>query len=211
MKWPLLLLLLTTSAIRAADGPRLFYSKSFPNSIPPYMQLTLDKSGNAEYREAPDDELPLKFKLADSEVQTVFALADKLDHFKNPLESPLKVAFMGKKTFRWEQGAQKSEQEFNYSSDLNAQALLDWFERMAESAQGRMLLESSAKYDRLGVDKALRQLWASMDRKRLVALEQYLPMLDRIANNESYMHTARSKAAELAETIRKGSAQPAAQ
>jgi hypothetical protein len=36
-----------------------------------------------------------------------------------------------------------------------------------------------------------------------VAPEQYLPMLDRIANNESYMHTARTKASELAETIRK--------
>jgi hypothetical protein len=48
-----------------------------------------------------------------------------------------------------------------------------------------------------------------MDRKRLVALEQFLPTLDRIANNESYMHTARAKAAELGETIRKGT--PAAQ
>ena len=45
-----------------------------------------------------------------------------------------------------------------------------------------------------------------MDRKRLVALEQYLPMLDRIANNESYMHTARAKAAEMAESIRANTA-----
>jgi hypothetical protein len=135
----------------------------------------------------------------------VFGLADKLDHFKNPLESGLKVAFMGKKTFRWENGTQKSEQEFNYATDATAQELLDWFERMAESAQNRIDLERAAKYDRLGVDKALRVLWAAMDRKRLVGLDQYLPMLDRIANNESYMHTARAKAAEMAETIRKPS------
>jgi hypothetical protein len=166
------------------------------------MQVTLDKSGNAEYREAPDDELPLKFKLAESEAQSVFALADKLDHFKNPLESQLKVAFMGKKTFRWEDGAQKTEQQFNYSEDVSAQQLLDWFERMAESAQHRIELERAAKYDRLGVDKSLRLLWSAMDRKRLVGLDQYLPMLDRIANNESYMHTARAKAAEMAESIR---------
>ena len=83
-----------------------------------------------------------------------------------------------------------------------AQALLDWFEKMAESAQRRQDLERAAKYDRLGVDKSLRQLWSAMDHKRLVGLDQYLPMLDRIANNESYMHTARAKAAEIAETIR---------
>ncbi len=201
MKWPILLLF--PCALLAADGARLFYSKSFPNSVPAYAQVTVDRSGAAEYREAPEDEAPLKFKLSPAEAQAVFGLADRLEHFKNPLESQLKVAFMGKKTFRWENGTEKHEQQFNYSEDVSAQQLLDWFERMAESAQHRIDLERAAKYDRLGVDKALRVLLDAMDRKRLVGLEQYLPMLDRIANNESYMHTARAKAAELAEAIRK--------
>jgi hypothetical protein len=200
MKW--LPVLLLTGAALAADGPRIFYSKSFPNSVPAYTQITLDRAGNAEYREAPDDELPLKFKLDEASVQAIFDLADKLDHFKHPLETQLKVAFMGEKTFRYENGAEKPEVKFNYSEDLSAQAILDWFERMSESAQHRIDLERAAKYDKLGVDKALRLLWSAMDRKRLVGLEQYLPMLDRIVNNDSYMHTARAKAAELAESIR---------
>lgn len=202
MKWPILLLCAT--AMWAGAAPRLFYSKSFPGSTPAYMQVTVERDGKAEYKEAPDDELPLKFKLTEDETKTVFDLADKLERFRNPLESGLKVAFMGKKTFRWEDGGAKGQQEFNYSENVDAQQLLDWFEKMAESAQHRILLESSAKYDRLGVDKALRQLLAAMDRKRLVGVEQYLPMLDRIANNESYMHTARAKAAEMAEAIRRG-------
>jgi hypothetical protein len=201
MKWTLLLLL--AAAVASAGEPRIFYSKSFPNSVPAYAQITLESNGDAEYKEAPDDEMPLKFHLPEADVHAVFELADKLDHFKRPLETQLKVAFMGTKTFRWENGGQKGEVKFNFSEDLSAQAILDWFERMAESAQLRIELERSAKYDRLGVDKALRTLWAAMDRKRVVAPEQYLPMLDRIANNESYMHTARTKASELAETIRK--------
>jgi len=36
------------------------------------------------------------------------------------VESGLKVAFMGKKTFRWEDGGEKHEVEFNYSEDPNA-------------------------------------------------------------------------------------------
>jgi hypothetical protein len=198
----LLLSLIWATSLMAADAPRIFWAKSFPGSVPAYVQVTLDKAGNAEYREAADDDQPLKFKLTDAETATVFELADKVDHFKHVLESPLKVAFMGKKTFRWEDGADKSEATFNYSEDLAAQALLDWFEKMSESAQERIDLERAAKYDRLGVDKALRTLWIALDRKRLVAPEQYLPMLDRIANNESYMHTARTKAAEIAELIR---------
>jgi hypothetical protein len=41
-----------------------------------------------------------------------------------------------------------------------------------------------------------------MDRKRLVGMDQFLPMLERIARNESYMHAARERAAEIAEAIR---------
>jgi hypothetical protein len=201
MKWTPILFL--AAALAHAGEPRIFYSKSFPNSVPAYAQIVLEANGDGEYKEAPDDELPLKFHLAEADVRAVFELADKLDHFKRPLETQLKVAFMGTKTFRWESGGQKGEVKFNYSEDLSAQAILDWFERMAESAQLRTDLERTAKYDRLGVDKALRQLLIAMDRKRLVAPEQYLPMLDRIANNESYMHTARMKASEMAEAIRK--------
>lgn len=199
-KWSLFLLF--ASVLFAGDGPRLIFSKSFPGSTPAFMKITLDKSGAADYREAEDDEQPLLFKLTEAETQTVFDLAAKLDYFKRPLESQLKVAFMGAKTMRFEDGAQKSEAKFNYSEDPTAQQLLDWFERMAESAQHRIELERAAKYDRLGVVKALTLLESALYRKRLVGLDQYLPMLDRIAKNESYMHTARARASEIAEAIR---------
>jgi len=204
----LMLVLIFAGALTAADETRIVYSKSFPGSSPAFMEVRLDKAGNAEYRDRPDDELPIKFRLTDAETQEVFGLAEKLDYFKHELEAPLKVAFMGAKTFRYENGAQKTEVKFNYSQELPAQALLDWFERMAESAAHRIDLERAAKYDKLGVDKAIRLLSSAMERKRLVGVEQYLPMLDRIANNESYMHTARARAAEMAEFIRAAKPEP---
>jgi hypothetical protein len=202
MKWTLFLLF--ASSLFGADGPRLFYSKNFPGSVPPYVQVTLDKGGETEYREAPDDNDPLKFKLTEAEVTEVYGLAEKLDNFKHPVDSGLKVAFMGTKTFRMEQGTEKHEVQFNYSENPAASALWEWFERMTESAQHRIDLDRAAKYDHLGLVKALNLLWSAMDRKRLVGLEQYLPTLDRIVKNETYMHTARARAAEIAEAIRKG-------
>ena len=200
MKWTLILLF--ANVVFAGGGPRLFYSRSFPGSVPPYFQVTLDRNGDTEYREAPDEDNPLQFHLTEAEANEVFGLAEKLDYFKHPLESPAKVAFMGMKTFRYENGAQKSEVKFNFSEDPQARELVDWFERMGESAEHRIELERTAKYDRLGVLKALLLLESAMDRKRLVGMDQYLPMLDRIAKNESYMHTARARAAEIAEAIR---------
>src|SRR5271154_1100781 len=89
MKWSLVLLF--ACVVLAADGPRLFYSRSFPGSTPAYFDITLDSNGDVVYRESVDDELPSKFHLSDDESKQVFALADKLDRFKRPLESPLKV------------------------------------------------------------------------------------------------------------------------
>jgi hypothetical protein len=129
-------------------------------------------------------------------------LTDKLDRFKHPLESNLKVAFMGMKTFRFERGAEKSEVKFNFSEDPAARDLADCFEKISESVQHRINLERAAKYDKLGVMKALLVFESSWDRKRIVAAEQFLPVLDRIAKNETYLHEARLRAAKMADTIR---------
>lgn len=196
------ILLLAAGTLFGAEGPRLFYSKSFPGSNPAYVEITVDKSGAVEYREAPGEDNPLKFRLKDAETAEVFELADKLGHFNHPLDANLKVAFMGTKTFRWESGADKSEVKFNYSQDPSAQALQDWFEKMAESAQREIELERTVKYDKLGVVHALLLLQVSMDKKRIVGAEQYLPMLERIIKNESFMHTAQERASEIVEAIR---------
>ena len=202
MKWSLILLF--AGSLFAQDAQRFFYSKSFPGSVPAYVQVTLEKNGEAVYREAPDDDLPLQFKLTDAETAEVFALVEKLDYFKRPVESGLKVAFMGTKTFRLEKAAEKREVQFNYSEDVNAKLLWEWCERLTESAQHRVALDRAAKYDRLGVVRALNLLGSAIERKRVVGLEQYLPTLDRIIKNESYMHTARARASEIAEFIRSG-------
>lgn len=202
MKWSLILLF--ACALYAEDAQRFFFSKAFPNSVPAYVQVTVGKTGEVEYREAPDDDLPLKFKLNEAETGEIYVLVEKLDSFKHPVESGLKVAFMGTKTFRLEKGAQKIEVQFNYSEDANAKALWDWCERLTESAQHRINLDRAAKYDKLGVVKALDLLGYAVERKRLVGLDQYLPTLDRIIKNESYMHTARARASRIAEYIRGG-------
>jgi len=201
-----LLLLVLSGGLSAADTPRLLYSKSFPGSVPAYIGIVLEQNGAGEYREAADDDNPLKFQLTEAETGEIFALAAKLDYFTHPLESSLKVAFMGMKTFQWEQGAKKNEVKFNYSEDVSARAIADWFERISESEFHYINLERAAKYDKLGVLKALLQLESSMDRKRLVATKQYLPLLDRIIKNETYMHAARARASGIAESIRGTSA-----
>ena len=190
------------SLIAATDPPRVFFSKSFPGSTPAYVEIAIEHNGNALYKEAADDDQPIKFQIGESNTSEIFALADKLGHFNRPLEAPIKVAFMGMKTFRFEAGPEKQEVKFNYSEDLDAQALLDWFERISETEQHLINLERTVKYDKLGVNEALLLLQISFERKRLVAPQQLLPLLDRVVKNDSYMHMARERASGLAEAIR---------
>ena len=135
-------------------------------------------------------------------------MADKLGHFDHPLESNLKVANMGMKTFRFEDGKEAHEVKFNYSLDPDAQQLADWFERIIETEQDYQRLDTTVHFDKLGVNDALLLLQASWERKRLVAHPQFLPLLDRVAKNESYLHMARERAASLADAIRAGKSKP---
>lgn len=203
----LLSLLAAAGTLHAAD-PRIVFTKTFAGSTPAYVEISVEKNGTAVYKEAPDDNNPITIQLVQSDSDAIFGLADKLDHFARPLESGLKVAFMGKKTFRYEDGTAPHELEFNYSADADAQALLDWFERIAETERGFIELERAVKYDKLGVQNALIQIEASRDQKRLIAPQQFLPLLDRVVKNESYLHMARERAAAFADEIRAGSTAP---
>ena len=198
-------LALTAGALLfAADTPaKLQYTKSFPGSLPAYVSIEVLRTGEGVYKEAPDDENQVDFEVSTEVVDQIFALAEKLDRFKRPLESNLKVANMGVKTFSFEQGPVKNEQNFNYSLDMDAQALQDWFERLVETQRLHFDLERTAKFDRLGVNKTLLQIEAANDRNRLVGVDRFLPLLDRVAKNDSYLHMARERAAMLADAIRK--------
>jgi len=196
------ILFLAFAVAALADSPRIVYSKSFPGSTPAFVSIEVEQSGVAVYKEAVNDENPLKFTLDPEDAAEIFRLADKLDRFSRNLESGLKVANMGIKTFRWEEGAVKNEAKFNYSIDEDAKALADWFEKIVETEQSFIRLERTVKYDKLGVNQSLLYLEMTYDRKRLIAPEQFLGLLDRVAKNESYLHMARERAARLGDAIR---------
>ena len=197
------LALMLACCAAALAAPRLFYSKYFKGSVPEYVATTVEQDGHVTFQTAMDDPDPIQFQLDAARTQAMFDLAAKLDHFQHPVESGLKVANMGAKTFRFEDGSENHQVEFNYSEDPNAQALLDQFDQITETEEHFIQLDTSVHFDKLGVNDVLLQLEDTWDHKRLVAPEQFLPLLDRVAKNESFLHLARERAAALAEAIRK--------
>jgi hypothetical protein len=196
------------TVLAGADLPKVTYSKSFPGSVPAYVEIEVASDGKAIYRETPNDPAPINYQMPEDDTKAIFELTDKLEHFKRPLDANLKVAFMGKKTFRYVNGAEKNETTFNYSMDEDAKALLDRFEKVSETQSLYFELERTIRFDKLGVQKALLQIEMAIDRKRFIGGDRFLPLLDRIAKNETYMHMARERAASLADYFRKDKPKP---
>ncbi len=190
------------TAFAADPPPRIVYTKSFPGSTPAFVSITVERDGRVIYKEAVDDENPIKLQLAPADADAIFATVEKLDRFKRPLEGGLKVANMGAKTFRFEQGREVHETKFNYTVDQDGALLADWFERVIETEQLFINLERAVRFDKLGVNQALLRLETWWDRKRIVAERQFLPLLDRVRKNESYLHMARERAEVLAAAFR---------
>ena len=197
-----------TVALGATPGPPLLmFIKEFPGSTPEYMAIEIDKEGKGVYKEAVKDDYPIPFTLDAADWDAMRALAAKIDQCKRPLESGLKVANMGAKTLRCFEGDAPADVKFNYTQDLSGQQLYDYFERIAESAQRYLALERAVKYEKLGVNQELLLLQGAGERGRLVAYDMYLPLLDRVIKNDSYMHMARERAAQMADAIRARKAQ----
>jgi hypothetical protein len=191
-------LLLSASLLLAAAPPKLSFTKSFPGSVPAYCSVEVDKTGALRYKESPADEQPVKAQLPQSDAASLFLLAEKLEFFKSPIESGLKVANTGKKTFRYENEAGvPAEVVFNYSTDLTAQQLLDRFEQIAATERAFIDLDRTVHFDKLGVNDALAEVEALWLRKQLAAPGQFVPLLNRIVSRESFMHLVRERAARL--------------
>lgn len=193
-----ILVLLAISTAAAAATPKLTYIKDFPGSDPAWMCVEIDRTGALDYKESPKDDQPIRAHLEQSAADALFSMAERLGYFKSPLESGLKVANTGKKTFRYEdQNGVRTEAVFNYSIDPTAQQLLDRFEQIAASERAYAELDRTVHYDKLGVNDALAQIESLWLRKQLAAPQQFIPLFTRIETHESFMHLVRARAARL--------------
>lgn len=191
--------LLAAGCLLAQSAPQLIFTKSFPGSVPAFESVTVDSTGALAYNESQTDLKPLQqAKLGQGETDELFELARRLNHFQKPIESGLKVANTGKKTFRYvDESGKTSETTFNYSLDESAKTLLDRLEQIAASERAYLDLDRTIRFDHLGVNDSLAEIEAMWLNKQLAAPAQFLPLFTRVATHEAFMHLARDRAARL--------------
>jgi hypothetical protein len=206
----LLLLLFAAFALvplcqAAPDDAAITYRRVFKGSSPEFIEIKISDQGKAtfEIRQLEEEPAAEPFEVGAPVRQKIFELAADLKNFAiADLDIQKRIANLGQKTFRYERGPEVHETTFNYTLNVSATMLMQIFEGLARQQGDLTLLERTVKYDRLGVNDALRQFESDMDHRLLPEPERLLPVLDQIGGDSHFVDIARTRARALAERIR---------
>jgi hypothetical protein len=191
---------------QAAPGDAtITYRRVFKGSSPEFIEIKIGEQGKAtfEIRQLEEDPAAEPFEVGAPVRQKIFELAADLKNFDiADLDIQKRIANLGQKTFRYERGSEAHETTFNYTLNASANMLMQIFEGLARQQGDLVLLEQKVKYDRLGVNDALRQFESDMDHRLLPEPERLLAVLDQIGADSHFVDIARTRARALAERIR---------
>jgi len=196
-------------ALPSGSGAVFTYRRIFKSSTPEFIEIKINQdsdTGSYEIRQLDDDPGATPFEISHALRSKIFELIAQLNSFKGlDLDVHRKIANLGEKTFRWEQGSAANEVKFNYTVNPAATQLLQICEGLARQQELVDLLQRRMKYDRLGVNDALLQLEADFSKGVLPEPQRILPVLDQIAGDSRFVEIARERARALAERIRHSS------
>lgn len=182
------------------------FRRVFKGSSPEFIEISVREDADLasyEIRQLDEDPGASPFQVGAPLRGKMFGLAADLKHFQGQdLDVHRKIAYLGKKTFRWECGAEVHETEFNYTMNPAASQLLQIFEGLARQQEDADLISRRMKYDRLGVNDALLQFESDLNRSLLPEPKRLLPMLEQIAADTKFVDIARQRSRSLAERIR---------
>jgi hypothetical protein len=193
-------------AARPAAPAKVTFRRVFQGSTPEFIELTVrddSKTATYEIRQMDEDPGSVPFEVGDALRSKIFALTAELHNFQGlDLDVHRKIANLGEKTFRWEQGSMSHETKFNYTLNPAAAQLLQIFEGLARQQEHFELISRRMKYDRLGIYDALLQFESDLNRGLLPEPQRLVPLLDQITNDPKYVDVARQRARMIADRVR---------
>ena len=202
----LVVICFVNSPLAAAQSATLTFRRVFPASTPEVIEITVQEDSDAatyEIRQLDEEPTSAPFQVSAALRAKMFGYASELHHFQGlDLDVHRKIANLGEKTFRWEQGKQRFETKFNYTLNSAATQLLQIFEGLARQQEHFVLLSRRMKYDRLGVNDGLLQLESDFNRGLLPEPSRLVPLLDQIASDSRVVEIARQRARNLADRAR---------
>ena len=183
----------------------LVYRKIFKSSSPEFVEIKVQQNGAAQYdiRQLDDDAEPQPFEVSPALATKLFQMAAELKNFDGQdLDVKRKLANLGAKTFRYEDGNKASEVTYNYTLNQTAQQLQVIFEGLGRQQEHLQLLQHRLRFDRLGVNDALLKFEVDLNKKGIPEPERLLPVLEQIAADTRVVEIARQRARAISERVK---------
>ena len=189
----------------AEAGPTITFRKIFKSSYPEFVEIKVGQNGagTCDIRQLDEQPAPQPIQLGAPLVQQIFGLAAKLNNFKGvDLEVHKRLASLGEKTFRYENGGEANQVTFNYTLDPSGSELTSLFEKISQQETDLADLTRTMRYDRLGVNDVVQSIEGHYNDHMLPEPMKFVPTLEQLAGDQKYIDVARERARKLADRIR---------
>ena len=167
-------------------------------------------SATAYGHPASDSAQPFKHVITISSAtsQKIFSTAERLNRFEVPCASKLKnIADTGTKTLMYEGTDGNGSCTYNFSENKDVQSLTEIFQGIAETLDTGRRLDQLHRFDRLGLDAAMKSLADEVSTGRALEIGTIAKSLRSIASDTEVMARVRSRASTLLSQIPAASAE----
>ncbi len=209
-----LLLLALGVSLPAPAQTVVTFTLDFPGSEPSHYEIAVSSNGHSTYESdgklSPDsdgDPFHLDFSVSSETSRRIFALAERAHYFQGDVDSGKKnLASTGVKTLTYKDSGRSSRATYNYSPVVPVQQLTQLFQGLSTTLEFGRRLEYFHRYQKLALDEELTRMEDVANRNDLQELAAVVPILQRIANDQSVINPVRARALRLIE--RAGSPKP---
>jgi len=152
-----------------------------------------------------------RVKISSATMDRIFSAAARAKRFDMECESKVKnIADMGKKTLRYEGPDGTGSCTYNFTEDKDVQSVTSAFQGMAETLDEGRKLDQLRRFDRLGLDVAMKRLADAVASGDALEIGMIASSLRSIAADSTVMTRVRNRANDLLTQAAAGSPAPPA-
>jgi hypothetical protein len=196
----------------ATTGPRVTFAFERKGLAVPKYQIVINRDTTGSYQgevvqhasgagvsaQMAPQEFHRQINISGATVARIFKLADQLDHFNKTCASKAKnIADSGTKTLTYSGPDGTGSCTYNYSEIKDVQALTDIFQAIAETMDQGRELDHLHRFDRLGLDAALKALADELGEGRALEVGTIATSLHSIAADPEVMERVRTRASAM--------------
>jgi hypothetical protein len=167
--------------------------------------ITVQSDGKARFNGTPHahetndtDPYQQDFTMSAANRQKIFDLAQKLNYFQGNFASPMKhIAQTGQKTLQYQSPRIQGSATYNWSQNADIEELTRLFGAIAMTIDFGRKLTFQYRYDKLGMDKLLKELEDQQAGHGVEELAIVAPMLRKIADDPNLMNISLQSAERL--------------